>query len=125
MKHLGKYIVGLCIVTIGMLFYVHQQITVLRYSYTINNKEERLATLIDTHKNLTFQLASLKSPATVEQKLRAADINLVIPHEIRIVKVPVADIEPIQMVKANSTPQGSNVLRALGFGREAQAELSE
>ena len=116
---------GICILTISMLFYVHLHITSLRYAYTINEKEESLVFLIDTYKNLKFQLASLKSPTALEQKLAAADINLVLPDEIRIVKISVPYIESVPMTAPVADGQPTPLLRLFGFEKVAQAELSK
>jgi len=125
MKHIGKCIMGICILTISMLFYVHLHITSLRYSYAINEKEESLVFLIDTYKNLKFQLASLKSPTALEQKLAAADINLVLPDEIRVVKVPVPYTESVPITAPVADSQLTPLLRLFGFEKVAQAELSK
>ena len=123
MKHIGKYIIALGIVTVCMLLYVHQHIAILLCSYTINQKEDTLTELNDIHKNLKFQLASLKSPTALEQKLAAADINLVLPKEINVLKIPVTHTEPILVVKDQIPTHKSNILKFFGFEKEAQAEL--
>ena len=123
MKHLGKYIIALGIVTGCMLLYVHQHIAILLCSYTINQKDETLTALIDVHKNLKFQLASLTSPTTLEQKLADANVNLVLPKEIKIVKVPITHTEPIHMVENSLVSRDSGIFRFFGFEKEAQAEL--
>ena len=123
MKHLGKYIIALGIVTGCMLFYVHQHTAILLCSYTINQKQETLTALIDVHKNLKFQLASLTSPTTLEQKLADANVNLVLPQEIKVVKVPITHTEPIHMVENRLVSRDRGILRFLSFEKEAQAEL--
>ena len=125
MKHLGKYILTLIIVTGGMLLFVHQQISIIKCSYSINTHEQKLARLKENHKNLTFQLASCTSPAKMNQKLAAAEIDLVFPDEITIVRVPSSSEQPIRLAESSeaASSQDFSILRILGFERQAQAEL--
>ncbi len=123
MKHLGKYILILGIVTACMLLYVHQHIAIILFSYDINKKEEVLTEIKDVNKNLKFQLASLKSPTNLEEKLAAANINLVLPQEVKVLRVPITHTEPIQIVKNNAPARSSNILKFFGLEKEAQAEL--
>jgi hypothetical protein len=105
-----------------MLLFVHQQISIIQCSYKINKDESLLADLKESHKNLKFQLASYTSPASVNEKLAAADIDLVFPDQITVVKVPIITEEPLQLADAGDKSEGLNILRALGFEQEAQAE---
>ena len=125
MKHLGKYITVVCFLTMGMLFYVHQHITILRCSYTINKSEQELSTLVDVYKNLKFQLASLSSPSVVEDKLTLADVNLVLPVEIKTVIMPLSPVEQVTIAKRIIPAEDMNIFKFMGFGREAQAEPTE
>jgi len=124
-NQLGKYIVCIFVVMAMMLLYVHQQLTIIQSSYRINTKEEQLVDLMDVQKNLKFQLASLKSPISVEQKLADADISLVVPNEVRIVKVPVTRATSFQVAHNSAAQSEVPVMKLLGLEREAEAKLSK
>jgi hypothetical protein len=108
-----------------MLLFVHQQIAIIQCSYKINSHERTLSGLKDAHKNLTFQLALYTSPTTLDTKLAAADINLVFPKEINVVKIPSVIATPLTLVDSSANParEQFNLLNVLGFAKEAQAEI--
>lgn len=124
MRYLGRYIAGLFLVTVLMLLYVNQHVTSIRYSYTINKKEDTLIALRDEAKSLQYQLAAIKSPTTLEERLAEAEVTLVLPEHVEILTVPVVPVTPpLHMAQQRSeSSQASGVLAALGFGREAQAQ---
>jgi len=109
-----------------MLLFVHQQIAIIQCSYKINKSESVLSELKETQKNLKFQLASFTSPSTLNQKLAAADIDLVFPNEITVVRVPAVIDTPLTFVDSGTvqTTGQFNVLSVLGFEKEARAEVS-
>lgn len=125
MKHLGKYILLLAFFTSCMLFFVHQQITIIQCSYRINQSERALSTLKEKQKKLKFQLASFTSPSTLNQRLAAADIDLVFPNEITVVKIPTVLPTPLTLVDsgAGRSADQFNLLSVLGFEKEAQADV--
>lgn len=126
MKHFGKFIVVLIILTGCMLLFVHQQIAIIQCSYEINKNESLLTDLKERNKNLRFQLASYTSPTSLNQKLSAADIDLVFPEQITVVKVPAVFDTPLYLAdsQADAVSAGFSVLKALGFEREAHAEVA-
>lgn len=108
-----------------LLGYVHQHILTIQCSYRIQENEGNLAHMIDDNIDLSFQLASLRSPTFLEEKLVAADIDLVLPHEIRIVKVPEMLVPIGTGGLAQSGTSQSQLMRMLNFENEAQAEFAE
>jgi len=108
-----------------MLLYVHQQIAIIQCSYDINSSESKLVQLVDSHKELKYKLASLKSPKILEQKLADAQISLVLPEQIKIVKVPMQPANSLGMQSPDTVASGSNLFQIFGFAREAQADTSQ
>lgn len=125
MKHFGKFIVVLIILTGCMLLFVHQQIAIIQCSYEINKNESLLTDLKEKNKNLQFQLASYTSPTSLNERLSAADINLVFPEQITVVKVPAVFETPLHLVdsQVHAGEPAFSVLKALGFEREAHAQV--
>ena len=124
MKNMGKYIISLTVVTGCMLLFVHQQISIIQCSYKINKNEDILSELKETNKSLKFKLASYTSPMTLSEKLADADINLVFPEEITVVKVPTVTEDVIHLADSGPVQETNDfsILKILGLEREAQAE---
>jgi hypothetical protein len=125
-RHLGKFFIVLIVLTSSMLLFVHQQIAIIQCSYAINQNESLLGDLKEKNKNLRFQLASYTSPTSLNEKLAAADINLVFPDQITVVKIPAVFETPLHLVDANtrSGSESFSIFKALGFDREAHAQVS-
>lgn len=120
MNRLSNYIALIFVGTFLMLVYVHQQISIIQCSYRISKHEDELRGLVECGKKAKYRLTALKSPVNVEKQLAAYDINLVLPNEIGIVKIP---IQPQPLINlAKNTESSDSFMNMLGFGKVAQAE---
>jgi hypothetical protein len=124
-RRIGRYILTLGIITVLLLLYVHQQVANLQVSYRLNKQQEQLTRMIDTYKNLRFELASLKSPTRVEQKLAEADIALVLPTEVKVVRATTLPAHMLTVAKLSPETKKTSIFSVMGIEREAQAELSQ
>ena len=71
----------------GILFYVWQQIQVVRLGYVIEQLKGERAALLQRHKELTLEIASLKSLKQVEERAhRDLGLRRAEPAQIVIVK---------------------------------------
>ena len=69
--------------------YVYQQVNLIEQSYRINFNSKRLSLLIDQNESLRYNVASLKSPGNLKQRLVSNSINLDTPqnwYSIRLAK---------------------------------------
>jgi len=72
-------ITGTLIFTLGALFYVHQEVEIVKVGFSINNNRQKLTFLLDQHKSLIYNLSRLESPREIENKLYTNDITLCMP----------------------------------------------
>ena len=88
---LFKYVISIVIVTLAALVYVHQQVELVKLSYSIDCKEKALKTIIDQREILRYNISNLESPSRLEKILSSRNINVSLPKRaqiIRLVKVP-------------------------------------
>ena len=84
-----RFLCSLAVITTLSLSYVSQQVKLLEYSYRINDNRKRLCLLIDENERLGYNVASLKSPVNIKQRLALNNIKLDAPENwrnIRLVK---------------------------------------
>jgi len=84
-----KFLCTVIILTTLSLGYVAQQVKLVEYSYRINDSRKRLCLLIDENEGLRYNVASLKSPASLKRRLASSEIELNVPqkwHSIRLAK---------------------------------------
>jgi len=79
--------------TIATLFYVHQNIEIVKLGYSINNKEKTLTYFLDQQKRLVYNLNKLESPSVLNKKLSYKDIELVQTDKNSIYYVSAKNIE--------------------------------
>ena len=71
----------------GILFYVWQHVQVVRLGYVIEHLKGERATLLQRHRELTLEIASLKSLKQVEERAhRDLGLRRAEPSQIVIVK---------------------------------------
>ncbi|HXV27992.1 MAG TPA: hypothetical protein VD913_03410 [bacterium] len=90
MKGLGKIVLGIGLVSSLFLFYVQGQIAVLRISYQIDVDSKELAQRSEEYRHLKFKVDQLKAPRRLEEKMKELDLDLTLPKEVRVVRVPLS-----------------------------------
>jgi len=76
-KRLKNFFIVTILATFLMLFYVHQNIEIIRLGYSVQENKKALSSFLDQHKRLVFNLNTLESPALLGKRLCEAEIRLV------------------------------------------------
>ena len=117
---LSKFIILLTLITITSLFYVHQEIELVKYSYKAQSNQAKLDDLLDQRKNLEYNVIALKVPRNLEYQLKANNIELVMPERWQVVNVA-GLVKGKTEEKERSLPYLYAFLKFFASGREAQA----
>lgn len=72
-----RFLIITAIITICSLFYVHQNIEILKIGYLIDNNQKVLTYFLDQHRGLIYNLTKLKSPLALDERLHAKNIKLI------------------------------------------------
>lgn len=110
----------LMIVTVALLLYVHEQISLFRVSYSIQAKERQVAELGESYKLAKFRVARLRSPEVLSQRMKQLSLNLTTPTEQEIIRI----LKP-QLVSQEQTmkwPDPIHFLSWFHFIQDAQAK---
>ena len=86
---LARFLGGLIIVTVGALGYTMQQVTLVRAGYLLDQYELRAAAARNEREHLQHQVLALKSPAQLETRLAALNVDLAPTGREQIVRVAV------------------------------------
>ena len=86
---LARFVSRLAMVTTGALIYTAQQVALVRSSYVLDQSELRVAAARDEREHLQHQVLALKSPARLEARLAALDVELAPTGREQIVRVAV------------------------------------
>ena len=113
MKGTGKTLLSISLVSIFLLLYVHEQIALLRISYTLEDKSEKLVRLSEEYRRLKFDLDQLKAPRLLEAKIKEMQLNLTLPNEVRVLKTA-APLQEAALQDVASNPMSGRVLHFLG-----------
>ncbi len=106
--------------TLALLFYVHQQVSVLQLSYDIEKKERQIARLSEDYKRAKFALVRLRSPHALSERLKESSLELIMPTDQEIIRV--LKIEPVIQKTETSWPAVFQFGSLLHFVKEAQAK---
>ena len=78
-KRFFKAVIGIVLCTVFALFYVHQEIEVIKTSFLINQHRHTLSLLLDQYRSLVYNLSRLESPKRIEDTLHVNKITLCTP----------------------------------------------
>ena len=76
---MNRFLAGLCLVTAASLFYVYQEVEVVKVGYVIRKQEETKILFLDRARALKYNVARLKAPSNLERRLTAQRIVLQSP----------------------------------------------
>ena len=111
-------------VSLLLLLYVHTQVAILQLSYAIQNKERQVAQLSEEYKLARFQLARLRSPQALSQRLKKMASVLVQPKDQEVIKVlRPKTVVPLQ--REGIGPAPLQFLTLIRIVKEAQAKSSK
>lgn len=115
MKGSGKIILMIAAVTSLFVFYVHGQVTLFRVSYEIEGQNEAINHLTDTYRQLKFDVERLKAPRRLEAKLTDHSMDLTVPQQIHVMRVPPPPSLSMQQLNdVTSTSMSNRVLDFFG-----------
>ena len=84
---LFRSIASIAVVTIAALVYVHQQVELVKLSYSIESKEKKLKDMLDHKERLDYNINNLEDPARLEKILMSKNIDVAFPGKYNVVKV--------------------------------------
>ena len=84
---LFKSIASIAVLTLVALVYVHQQVELVKLSYSIESKEKKLKDMLDHKERLDYNIDNLESPSRLEQILLSKNIDVAFPGRYHVVKV--------------------------------------
>ena len=124
---MSKSIAGIAVITLAALIYVHQQVELLKLSYSIETKEKELKLMLDHKDRLDYNINNLEAPSRLEDVLMAKNIDVGFPSKHHVVKV--AGAAPRSVDKDLRT---TGIERKIGisglldfFGGRAEAQAKE
>ena len=99
-----RFTVFLVTATLASLSYVHLEVETVKIGYQIRKLQERKMQALDRGRSLKYNIASLKSPSTLEKKLQLKNIQLEAPKTWNTLVLPGALTaakrnEPLPMVR--------------------------
>lgn len=83
---ISKYFISLFMFTLIGLTYSHQHFLIIEANYNIRRYETELSQLLDRNYKLMYNVATLESPATLEERLDNEGIDYDMPKEWAVVK---------------------------------------
>lgn len=90
MKKIVKILLGVLVFSILPLLYVREQVNLFHLSYQIEAQTTKLANLSEEYRKLQYEVDQLKAPRLLEEKMKSLNLDLTLPQEIRVVRVPAA-----------------------------------
>ncbi len=113
---LFRSIAIIAVVTLTGLIYVHQQVELVKLSYSIETKEQRLKVLLDHKGRLNYNIDNLEAPARLEKILISKNIDVGFPGRRNVVKVAKASLPGAEdSLRANSVDKRFNPLGIIDF----------
>lgn len=127
MKGAGKILVTVSLLSMLLVFYVHEQISLFSLSYCMNTESETLARKAEEYRHLKFEVDQLKAPRLLEDKMKHMRLDLALPKEVRVVRIPTVPIVESPVVKSISLqPLSDGLLDFLGrWVKVAQAKTEQ
>jgi len=83
---------SIAFITAIALFYVHQQIELVKVSYAIECKEKKIKEMLDHRQRLGYNINNLQAPSRMEQVLASRNVEIMFPRRANIVTV--ASLKP-------------------------------
>ncbi len=124
MKGTGKFLSGITLLSVLALFYIHAQFLLFQVSYRLSSKSQKLAQESESYRFLKFEVDQLKAPRLLEERMKQLELDLTLPKEVRIVRVPMLPaISDVAVKGVSLQPLSDGILDFLGrWVRVAQAK---
>ncbi|NQU95744.1 MAG: hypothetical protein HQ549_05950 [Candidatus Omnitrophica bacterium] len=78
-SRLFKNIICIILCAVSALFYVHQEVEIIKTGLCINENRREVSFLLDQYRSLVYNLSRLESPKRVEDTLSESEIMLCMP----------------------------------------------
>lgn len=82
-----KSLTWISIVTLAALIYVHQQVELMKLSYSIELKEKKVKDMLDHRGRLGYNINNLEAPYRLEQALLARNVDITFPKRANVVRI--------------------------------------
>ncbi len=113
MKGMGKIIMGIMTISILFVLYVHEQVALLHVSYMLDTRVDKVTRLSEEYRQLRFEVEQLKAPRLLEEKMKKMSLDLSLPQEIRVMRVPAPEVEET-LRQVSTRPVSGGVLDFVG-----------
>lgn len=110
----GKTILGIGVLTLLLLVYVHEQIALVRVSYLIDAKSVEYSRLSEEYRRIKFEVDQLKAPRLLEEKMKNLSLQLTLPQEIHVIKTPAPKLSVQDRQISPAAALSGNVFHFLG-----------
>ncbi|MFA5144044.1 MAG: hypothetical protein WC522_07790 [Candidatus Omnitrophota bacterium] len=124
---LVRSLASIAVMTLVALVYVHQQVELVKLSYSIETKEKRLKVMLDHKERLNYNIDNLEAPSRLEKILISKNIDVAFPRKGNVVKV--ARFTPTTAesdIRSSSLDKKFNVLGIIDFlSPRAEAQAKE
>jgi len=124
---LFKSIASIMVATLVALVYVHQQVELVKLSYSIETKEKNLKVLLDRKDRLDYTINNLEDPSRLEKILMAKNIDVAFPGRYNVVKVAkLTSGSPEERLRSSGVDRKFNILGIADFlSPRAEAQAKE
>lgn len=124
---LFKSIASIAILTLVALVYVHQQVELVKLSYSIESKEKKVKDMLDHKERLDYNINNLEDPARLEKILMSRNIDVAFPGKYNVVKVAkAANRNAEDRLRSSGIDKKFNVLGIADFlSPRAEAQTRE
>ena len=115
MKGGGKIIGGIGAGVVFLLLYVHQYFLLFQTSYRLDHKQHSLNQKTENFRRLKFEVDQLKAPRLLEEHMRDLALDLSLPREINIVKIPSVEVRvPLKVHSVMPQPWTGRIMNWVG-----------
>lgn len=80
-----KFLFGIVVMTLFALFYVHQEVELLKIGYELRSREKLKTELLDQKDILTYNILALKAPSRLESVLSFKGADYRMPERWEVV----------------------------------------
>ena len=124
---LFRSIASIAVLTLVALVYVHQQVELVKLSYSIESKEKKFKEMLDHKERLDYNINNLEDPSRLEQILMSKNIAVAFPGKYNVVKIAkAADRSAEDRLRSSSIDKKFNVFGIADFlSPRAEAQAKE
>jgi hypothetical protein len=124
---LFRPIAMIAVATLVGLVYVHQQVELVKLSYSIETSQKKLKVLLDHKERLDYNIDNLEAHSRLEKILTSKNIDVAFPGKYHVVKVAKSAAGSAEdRLRSNSVDKKFNIFGIVDFlGPRAEAQARE